>query len=202
MGYDEALDKAMDAAKAGDAESAKTALQAALQAAKNDADKAFVKELLEDVDKGDLGEVAEDIERYLNAGSQAPTFADLLDKAMDAAKAGDADKAKEELTEALDLASSDADKANSSKMSTRATWAKWPRTSSATCSSNSPAPFRPMKWPARNNCTSNWAASPATVPTTRGTRGPSSWVCPLTKSSTRCATALPTPRTCPPSTRP
>ena len=28
MGYDEALDKAMDAAKAGDAESATTALQA------------------------------------------------------------------------------------------------------------------------------------------------------------------------------
>ena len=30
-----------------------------------DADKAFVKELLEDIDKGNLDEAAEDIERYL-----------------------------------------------------------------------------------------------------------------------------------------
>lgn len=110
MSYDQALNKALEAAKAGDAESAKTALQAALQAAKNDADKAFVNELLENVDKGDLDEVVEDIERYLGAG-ESPTFADLLDKAMEAAKAGNADKAKEELTEALDLATSDADKA-------------------------------------------------------------------------------------------
>lgn len=81
MGYDEALDKAMDAAKAGDAESAKTALQAALQAAKNDADKAFVNELLEDVDKGDLGEVAEDIERYLQQQQSGALPADEVARA-------------------------------------------------------------------------------------------------------------------------
>lgn len=110
MGYSEALTKAMEAARAGDAEGAKTALQAALEAAQFDADKAFVNELLEDVEKGALDEVVEDIAAYLGMG-EAPGFIVLLEKAMDAAKAGDAEKTREELNEALELAETDAQRA-------------------------------------------------------------------------------------------
>ncbi len=108
--FEQWLDKALDAAKAGNAEAVSDALTEALDLAESEADKAFVQELLDDAKNGKLDEVAEDIETYLSAAG-APTFESLLDKAMDAAKAGDADKAKEELTEALDLAESEADKA-------------------------------------------------------------------------------------------
>ncbi|RMF27020.1 MAG: hypothetical protein D6759_18485, partial [Chloroflexi bacterium] len=60
MSFAQYLDQAMDAAKAGDAEKAKEMLNGALQAAENDADKALVNELLDDVEKGNLDEVAED----------------------------------------------------------------------------------------------------------------------------------------------
>jgi len=65
--FNTTLDKAMDAAKVGDADKALAELNEALDLASSEPDTAFVQELLGDVKKGNLDEVAEDIETYLSS---------------------------------------------------------------------------------------------------------------------------------------
>ncbi len=110
MSFNEYLDKAMDAAKAGNAEEVSALLKAALQAAESEANKAFVQELIEDAEKGNLDEIVEDIEKFLAAAAPLG-FQDYLQEALDAAKAGNADKVMDELKEALEVAENEANKA-------------------------------------------------------------------------------------------
>ncbi len=107
--FSEALQKAREAAAAGDAEQAKQYLQVAFQMADSETDKALVNEMLDDAEKGKLEEIVEDIDAYL--GGQAMTFETLLQEALEAAKVEDKARALAELNEALEMAETDAQKA-------------------------------------------------------------------------------------------
>ncbi|MFQ5460128.1 MAG: hypothetical protein ACE5EL_04995 [Anaerolineae bacterium] len=99
-----ALASALAAAEAEDWDKARTELTEAADLASDPQQKQAVDEILADLDKGDFDEVLEDLEKMVSGGTGESLVMGYLDEALDAGKAGDWDKAAEELNEALDAA--------------------------------------------------------------------------------------------------
>ncbi len=100
MGF---LEEALDAAKAKDWDKAKEELEEALDVSTDAEQKATIEEILSDIEKGKYDEVVEDLEKLVSAAPGESPVMGFLEEALDAAKAKDWDKAKEELEEALDV---------------------------------------------------------------------------------------------------
>lgn len=103
------LNQALDAVKAGDLETAKNALQAALTATTDSTQRAQIEDILEDLEKGELEEVEEHLDALVS--KTQPDWTAFLHEAQEALEAGDLDKAKEELTQALAQAPDETTKA-------------------------------------------------------------------------------------------
>ncbi len=106
--FQDALVKAKEAAAAGNEDEAVGYLQAALELAEGEAEQGLVQELLEDARAGEMEEVVEDIETYLQSGEA--TLETVLEEALEAAQAGDEDRVLHELNEALKVAATEAEK--------------------------------------------------------------------------------------------
>jgi len=99
VSFETFLREAMEALEANELDKLKTELKEALEVA-TDVQKAQIEDILTDLEKGELGEVEEHLAAMLGgAGVEA-----FLHEAQEALEAGNLDKAKHELEEALEMA--------------------------------------------------------------------------------------------------